>query len=181
MGAPESLSQSLRGDRRSGSDQRDERARPSEVQPGPVLALAGAGALGFSGMELETLVRLDLPVVAVVGNNGIWGLEKHPMRALYGYDVAADLQPELRYDQMMDAFGGRGEFVTDPDGIAPALKRAFASASRRSSTSRPIPPSPTQGRPTSLELPNDHGICCRWASGEVLALRTWGVGSSLDL
>jgi len=92
-----------------------------------IVVLLGDGALGFSGMELETLVRLDLPVVAVVGNNGIWGLEKHPMRALYGYDVAADLQPELRYDQMMDAFGGRGEFVTDPDGIAPALKRAFAS------------------------------------------------------
>ncbi|MGH2701992.1 MAG: thiamine pyrophosphate-dependent enzyme, partial [Actinomycetota bacterium] len=64
---------------------------------------------------------------AVVGNNGIWGLEKHPMQALYGYDVAADLQPELRYDQMMESFGGRGEFVTAPEDIAPALKRAFAS------------------------------------------------------
>ena len=143
MGAPESLSQSLRGDRRSGSDQRDERARPSEVQPGPVLALAGAGALGFSGMELETLVRLDLPVVAVVGNNGIWGLEKHPMRALYGYDVAADLQPELRYDQMMDAFGGRGEFATDPDGIArrssePLPRRADA-RQRRDRSHRRLP------------------------------------------
>ncbi|MGH2697668.1 MAG: acetolactate synthase [Actinomycetota bacterium] len=92
-----------------------------------VVLLYGDGALGFSGMELETLVRLNLPVVAVVGNNGIWGLEKHPMQALYGYDVAADLQPELRYDQMMESFGGRGEFVTDPDDIAPALKRAFAS------------------------------------------------------
>jgi acetolactate synthase I/II/III large subunit len=92
-----------------------------------VVLLYGDGALGFSGMELETLVRLNLPVVAVVGNNGIWGLEKHPMQALYGYDVAADLQPELRYDLMMESFGGRGEFVTEPDDIAPALKRAFAS------------------------------------------------------
>jgi acetolactate synthase-1/2/3 large subunit len=89
--------------------------------------LYGDGALGFSGMELESLVRLNLPVVAIVGNDGIWGLEKHPMRALYGYDVAAELRPELRYDLMMISFGGRGEFVTDPDDIAPALKRALAS------------------------------------------------------
>ena len=37
----------------------------------------------------------------VVGNNGIWGLEKHPMQALYGYDVAADLQPGCRYDEVV--------------------------------------------------------------------------------
>jgi acetolactate synthase-1/2/3 large subunit len=92
-----------------------------------VVLLYGDGALGFSGMELESLVRLNLPVVAIVGNNGIWGLEKHPMQALYGYDVAADLQPGLRYDLMMESFGGRGELVTEPDDIAPALKRAFAS------------------------------------------------------
>jgi acetolactate synthase-1/2/3 large subunit len=63
----------------------------------------------------------------VIGNNGIWGLEKHPMRALYGYDVVADLRPEIRYDQMMESFGGKGELVKDPDEIAPALKRAFES------------------------------------------------------
>ncbi|MEA2517528.1 MAG: hypothetical protein QOG16_1366, partial [Actinomycetota bacterium] len=66
-----------------------------------VVVMFGDGAIGFSGMELETLVRLKLPVVMVIGNNGIWGLEKHPMRALYGYDVVADLRPEIRYDQMM--------------------------------------------------------------------------------
>ena len=92
-----------------------------------VVILYGDGAVGFSAGELESFVRHKLPVVAVVGNNGIWGLEKHPMRALYGYDVAADLQPGLRYDQMMEAFGGRGELVTDPDELTPALKRAFDS------------------------------------------------------
>jgi acetolactate synthase-1/2/3 large subunit len=92
-----------------------------------VLLLYGDGALGFSGMELETLVRLKLPVVCVVGNNGIWGLEKHPMQALYGYDVAAELRPGIRYDQVMEALGGRGELVTEPDQVAPALKRAFDS------------------------------------------------------
>jgi acetolactate synthase-1/2/3 large subunit len=92
-----------------------------------VAILYGDGALGFAGMDLETLVRLKLPVVCIVGNNGIWGLEKHPMQALYGYDVAADLRPGIRYDQMMEAFGGRGELVTDPEEIQPALRRAFDS------------------------------------------------------
>ena len=92
-----------------------------------IVLLYGDGAIGFSASELESLVRHKLPVVCVVGNNGIWGLEKHPMKGLYGYDVAADLRPGIRYDQMMESFGGRGELVTDPGEIAPALKRAFDS------------------------------------------------------
>ncbi len=92
-----------------------------------VVLLLGDGAIGFSGVELESMVRHGLPVVCVVGNNGIWGLEKHPMQALYGYDVAADLQPGIRYDRMMEAFGGRGELVEDPEGVGPALRRALDS------------------------------------------------------
>jgi acetolactate synthase I/II/III large subunit len=92
-----------------------------------VVAVLGDGAIGFSGMDVDTLVRHRLPVVMVVGNNGIWGLEKHPMKALYGYDVAADLQPGCRYDQVVQALGGAGETVTDPEQIRPALDRAFAS------------------------------------------------------
>ncbi|HKE72041.1 MAG TPA: acetolactate synthase [Acidimicrobiales bacterium] len=91
-----------------------------------VVALLGDGAAGFSLMDADTLVRHGLPVVMVVGNNGIWGLEKHPMRALYGYDVAADLQPGCRYDQVVAALGGAGETVTEPGEIGPALDRAFA-------------------------------------------------------
>ena len=49
------------------------------------------------------------------------------MQALYGYDVAADLQPECRYDQVVTALGGAGELVTRPEEIAPALRRAFDS------------------------------------------------------
>jgi len=92
-----------------------------------VVLLLGDGAAGFSLMDVDTLVRHDLPVVIVVGNNGIWGLEKHPMQALYGYDVAADLQPGCRYDQVVEALGGAGEIVEAPDEIGPALDRAFAS------------------------------------------------------
>jgi acetolactate synthase I/II/III large subunit len=92
-----------------------------------VVLLLGDGAAGFSLMDADTLVRHGLPVVMVCGNNGIWGLEKHPMQALYGYDVAADLQPGCRYDQVVTALGGSGELVTDPADIGPALRRAFDS------------------------------------------------------
>ena len=98
-------------------------ARPSAQ----VVLLLGDGAAGFSLMDVDTCVRHRLPVVMVCGNNGIWGLEKHPMQALYGYDVAADLQPECRYDQVVAALGGAGELVTRPEEIGPALRRAFAS------------------------------------------------------
>ena len=91
-----------------------------------VVALMGDGAVGFSLMDVDTLVRHDLPVVMVVGNNGIWGLEKHPMQLLYGYDVAADLQPECRYDDVVKALGGAGETVSRPDEVGPAIDRAFA-------------------------------------------------------
>ena len=98
-------------------------ARPSAQ----VVLLLGDGAAGFSLMDVDTLVRHKLPVVIVCGNNAGWGLERHPMRALYGYDVAADLQPGCRYDEVVRALGGAGEMVTEPDGIAPALDRAFRS------------------------------------------------------
>ena len=52
-------------------------------------------------MDADSLVRHGLPVVMVVGNNGMWGLEKHPMQAIYGWDVACDLQPECRYDEVV--------------------------------------------------------------------------------
>jgi acetolactate synthase-1/2/3 large subunit len=90
-----------------------------------ICVLLGDGAAGFSLMDAETLARLKLPVVIVCGNNGIWGLEKHPMKALYGYDVAADLQPGLRYDAVVEALGGAGETVSKPGDLGPALRRAF--------------------------------------------------------
>ena len=97
-------------------------ARPSAQ----VVLLLGDGAAGFSLMDADTLVRHRLPVVIVCGNNGAWGLEKHPMRAMYGYDVLADLQPGCRYDEVVRALGGAGELVTSPAEIAPALRRALA-------------------------------------------------------
>jgi acetolactate synthase-1/2/3 large subunit len=91
-----------------------------------IVVMWGDGALGFSLGDLDTLVRFDADVVGVVGNNGIWGLEKHPMDLIYGYDVVAELRPGTRYDEVMTALGGHGELVTQPDEIGPALDRAFA-------------------------------------------------------
>lgn len=91
-----------------------------------VVALFGDGAIGFSLAELDTFVRHQLPVVMIVGNNGIWGLEKHPMQAIFGYDVVAELRPGTRYDEVMAALGGHGEMVTDPAEVGPAIDRAFA-------------------------------------------------------
>jgi acetolactate synthase I/II/III large subunit len=92
-----------------------------------VVLLLGDGAFGFSGMEYDTLARHGVAVVGVMGNNGIWALEKHPMEFLYeGWSVAADLRPETRYDQMVEALGGHGELVREPAELRPALERAFA-------------------------------------------------------
>lgn len=98
-------------------------ARPSSQ----VVLLLGDGAAGFSLIDVDTLVRHNLPVVMVMGNNGAWGLEKGPMQMLYGYDVIADLAPRTRYDEVVRALGGAGEMVTDPAQLGPALDRAFAS------------------------------------------------------
>ncbi|MCX6396429.1 MAG: acetolactate synthase [Propionibacteriales bacterium] len=91
-----------------------------------VVLLYGDGAAGMSLMDVDTLVRHNLPVVMICGNNSAWGLEKGPMQFLYGYDVAADLAPATRYDEVVRALGGAGELVTDPAQIGPAIDRAFA-------------------------------------------------------
>ncbi|PHX75272.1 MAG: acetolactate synthase [Actinobacteria bacterium] len=98
-------------------------ARPSAQ----VVALFGDGALGFSLGDIDSLVRHHLPAVMVVGNNSAWGLEKHPMQSIFGYDVAADLAPQTRYDEVVRALGGAGEIVTESSQIGLALDRAFES------------------------------------------------------
>jgi len=90
-----------------------------------VVLLLGDGAFGFSGMEFDTLARHGVNVVGVMGNNGIWALEKHPMEFLYGYSVAAELRPGTRYDQVVQALGCYGELVERPQDVVPALERAF--------------------------------------------------------
>jgi acetolactate synthase-1/2/3 large subunit len=98
-------------------------ARPGKK----VLILHGDGAFGLNGMEFESMVRQNLPVVSVIGNDGAWGQMKHPQKAILGHSTAAELAPRIRYDKMVEALGGYGELVERPKDIRPALERAFAS------------------------------------------------------
>ena len=97
-----------------------------EFPSDPLVLLLGDGAAGFSLMDVDSLVRHKIPTTIVVGNNSGWGLERHPMRFLYGYDVLTDLLPS-RYDQVVQALGGAGELVTSQAEIGPALDRAMNS------------------------------------------------------
>ncbi|WIG60560.1 MAG: acetolactate synthase [Ktedonobacterales bacterium] len=98
-------------------------ARPDKQ----VAILFGDGAFGLNGMEFETMVRHNLPIVGVIGNDGQWAQIKHPQKAMLGHSTAADLTPGIRYDRMVEALGGYGELVTRPEEIRPAIERAFAS------------------------------------------------------
>ncbi len=94
----------------------------------PVCVIQGDGAFGLNGFDFETAVRFKLPMVVVVGNDAAWGQIMIPQRNLYGPEKspATRLAP-TRYDRVVEAFGGRGEHVEDPEDLVPALERAFAS------------------------------------------------------
>ena len=87
----------------------------------------GDGAFGFNGMEYDTLVRLDLPVVGVVGNDGVWSNIKTFHRSFFPDRLVATDLGVRPYHDMVSALGGYGEFVDRPEGIRPALERARAS------------------------------------------------------
>jgi acetolactate synthase I/II/III large subunit len=92
-----------------------------------VALLLGDGSFGLNGMEFETMVRHKLPIVGVIGNDGQWATIKHPQKAMLGHSTGSELAPGIRYDRMVEAFGGYGELVERPEQIRPALERAFAS------------------------------------------------------
>jgi oxalyl-CoA decarboxylase len=92
-----------------------------------VLAIEGDSAFGFSGMEVETICRYNLPVCIVVfNNNGIYrGTDLNPTG---GSDVATTVfVKDARYDKMMEAFGGVGAHVTTPDELTRAVNQAMDS------------------------------------------------------
>ena len=93
-----------------------------------VLLIAGDGALGLNGMELETAVRFGLPLTCVVGNDGGWGQIRNPQLSFYGEGRAvATSLPHTRFDLLAEALGGRGVLVLEPAQIGGALARALAS------------------------------------------------------
>lgn len=87
----------------------------------------GDGGFGFNGMEFDTFVRLGLPVIGVVGNNGVWGNIKTIHRTMFPERLVASDLGIRPYHAMVEALGGYGEFVDQPDEILPALERAAAS------------------------------------------------------
>ncbi|MFK8249891.1 oxalyl-CoA decarboxylase [Ancylobacter terrae] len=92
----------------------------------PVLAVEGDSAFGFSGMEVETICRYNLPVCIVIfNNNGIYrGTDVDPT----GRDPATTVfVTDARYDKMMEAFGGVGVHVTTPDELKRAVDAAMDS------------------------------------------------------
>ena len=93
----------------------------------PVVAIEGDSAFGFSGMELETICRYELPIVTIIfNNNGVYrGTDVNPTG---GKDVAPTVFVKgARYDKMIEAFGGIGYNVTTPDEMTAALNAAIAS------------------------------------------------------
>lgn len=100
-------------------------ARPDKK----ILMVNGDGTFGLNGFEFDTLVRHDLPVVSVVGNDRQWGQIRVGQVKAYGHEraVASALADNARYDRVVEALGGHGEFVTEPKQIRPAIERAFAS------------------------------------------------------
>ncbi len=94
-----------------------------------ILMINGDGAFGLNGFDFDTLVRFDLPVVSVVGNDRQWGQIAVGQVRRYGEErqIATELADNARYDKVVEALGGYGEFVTEPDEIAPAIQRAFDS------------------------------------------------------
>ena len=90
-----------------------------------VALVTGDGSFGFNGMEFDTAVRHGLDIVAVLGNDSAWGIDRQIQLAAYGRAVATDLLP-TRYDQVVQGLGGHGEFVNSPEELHPALERSFA-------------------------------------------------------
>jgi acetolactate synthase-1/2/3 large subunit len=89
-----------------------------------VFMLTGDGAFGFNGMEFDTAVRHKLNIVAILGNDSAWGIDRQIQLGLYHRAVATDLL-QTRYDQVVQGLGGYGEFVDRPEDLAPALERAL--------------------------------------------------------
>jgi thiamine pyrophosphate-dependent acetolactate synthase large subunit-like protein len=91
-----------------------------------VVIVYGDGSFGLNGFEYDTAVRFGLPIIGIVGNDGAWGQMMRPQGAIYG-SYQGTLLNFTRYDKVVEALGGHGEFVERPEQLRPALERAAAS------------------------------------------------------
>jgi acetolactate synthase-1/2/3 large subunit len=93
----------------------------------PVVVITGDGSLGFYLAEMDSLVRHNVPIVIIVGNDAGWGLERE-LQAAAGESTTVGCELRAtRYDMIMQGFGGGGETVDSLDQVGPAIQRAFAS------------------------------------------------------
>lgn len=92
-----------------------------------VLVLSGDGSFGLNGFDFETCLRFGLPVCVVVGNDAAWGQIRGPQVMLFGAEraPATSLAP-TRYDRVVEALGGKGYHVEDPDKLVPTIAEALA-------------------------------------------------------
>ena len=91
-----------------------------------VICTTGDGSFGLTLMEFDTAIRHKIPIVVVVGNDSCWGMIHRPFKAEKGQTFGCELEPR-RYDKIVEAMGGHGEFVENPADIAPAIQRAIES------------------------------------------------------
>jgi acetolactate synthase-1/2/3 large subunit len=93
-----------------------------------VLIINGDGSFGLNGFEFDTAIRFNLPIVSIVGNDAGWGQIRTPQIDMVTPEraIATALAP-TRYDKVVEALGGYGELVENPDDLGAALERAFAS------------------------------------------------------
>jgi acetolactate synthase-1/2/3 large subunit len=91
-----------------------------------VFILYGDGSFGFNGMEFDTALRFNLPVIAIVANDAQWSQILLPQEQRYGRALASRLLP-TRYDEVAKGLGCYGEHVEKPADLKPAIERAKAS------------------------------------------------------
>lgn len=93
-----------------------------------VVLVYGDGSFGLHGLEFEAMVRQDIPVVAVIGNDAGWTQIRRGQVELYGQERAvATALDYTRYDRVVEAVGGFGAWVERVEELGPALDAAFAS------------------------------------------------------
>ena len=90
-----------------------------------VVVVTGDGSFGFNGMEIDTMVRHNLPVKIILGNNSIWGIDWQIQKGLYGRPVWTDLLP-TRYDKMAESLGAHSEYVKNSSDLECSLLRSFS-------------------------------------------------------
>jgi acetolactate synthase I/II/III large subunit len=101
----------------------------SAYQGAPVVCVTSDAGIAYSLFELDTAGKYKLPVIAVVYNNDSWGMWPSAVASARSMHMYL-FQQNLRYDQMAEGLGARGEYVRTPDEFREALKRSYQAASK---------------------------------------------------